>query len=66
MRQGEDIIIRADQDFVLQADKPVSVLQAMGSQGVTGIPHEYPGGDPSIIVVPPDRAVPARLHLPDA
>jgi hypothetical protein len=53
LQQGEDRIIRADQDFVLKADQSVSVLQAMGSQGVTGIPHEYPGGDPSLIVVPP-------------
>ena len=53
LRQGEDTILRADQDFMLEADQPVSVLQAMGSQGVTGIPHEYPGGDPSLIVVPP-------------
>ena len=53
LRQGEDTILRADQDFLLEADKTVSVLQAMGSQGVTGIPHEYPGGDPSLIVVPP-------------
>jgi hypothetical protein len=53
LQQGEDTIIRAEQDFVLKASQPVSVLQAMGSQGVTGIPHEYPGGDPSIIVVPP-------------
>jgi hypothetical protein len=53
LEQGEDTILRADQDFLLQADQPVSVLQVMGSQGVTGIPREYPGGDPSIIVVPP-------------
>jgi len=53
LRQGEDIMLRADQDFMLKADHPVSVLQAMASQGVTGIPREYPGGDPSIIVVPP-------------
>jgi hypothetical protein len=53
LRQGEDTILRADQDFVLSTDKPVSVLQAMGSQGTTGIPHDYPGGDPSLILVPP-------------
>jgi hypothetical protein len=53
LRQGEDTTLRADQDFMLTADKPVSVLQAMGSQNVTGIPREYPGGDPSLILVPP-------------
>jgi hypothetical protein len=44
--QGEDRIIRADKDFTLKSNQAVSVLQAMGSQGVTG-------GDPSLIVVPP-------------
>ena len=53
LRQGDDAIVRADQDFLLDADKSVAVLQAMASQGVTGIPREYPGGDPSIIAVPP-------------
>jgi hypothetical protein len=53
LRQGEDTTLRADQDFMLDADKPVSVLQAMGSQNVTGIPHGLPGGDPSLILVPP-------------
>ena len=33
--------------------RPVSVLQALPSQGVTGIPREYPGGDPDLVVVPP-------------
>jgi hypothetical protein len=51
--QGEEEILRADQDFLLDADGPVSVLQALPSQGVTGIPREYPGGDPDIVVVPP-------------
>jgi hypothetical protein len=51
--QGEDAILRADQDFELTADKAVSVLQALPSQGVTGIPREYPGGDPDLVVVPP-------------
>jgi hypothetical protein len=53
LREGDEIMLRADQDFLIEADQPVSVLQAMASQGVTGIPREYPGGDPSIIVVPP-------------
>lgn len=53
LQPGEDVILKAEQDFLLEADRPVSVLQVMGSQGVTGIPREYPGGDPSIIVVPP-------------
>jgi hypothetical protein len=51
--KGEDRILRADQDFLLDASSPVAVLQALPSQGVTGIPRQFPGGDPSIITVPP-------------
>jgi len=53
LEQGEDRIMRADQDFVLEANRRVAVLQALPSQGVTGIPRQFPGGDPSIITVPP-------------
>jgi len=51
--EGESIIYRADQDFILEADKPVAVLQALPSQEAVGIPPEYPGGDPAIVFVPP-------------
>jgi hypothetical protein len=50
-----DRTLRADRDVLIRADSPVQVLQALGSQGVTGIPRQYPGGDPSIIAVPPIR-----------
>lgn len=50
---GTDTILRADRDFVITADRPVAVLQALPSQGVTGIARYYPGGDPSILTVPP-------------
>lgn len=51
--EGEDIILRADQDFEMHSDRPIAVLQTMSSQDAVGIPYYYPGGDPSIIVVPP-------------
>ena len=47
------VTLRADEDFVILADQPIHVLEALASQGVTGIPKQYPGGDPDIIVVPP-------------
>jgi hypothetical protein len=50
---NEDVILRVDQDFILRADRPVVVLQAQSSQNAVGIPSEYPGGDPSIVFVPP-------------
>jgi len=51
--QGAGEILRADQDVLIEADRPVAIMQVLASQGVTGIPRDYPGGDPSIIAVPP-------------
>jgi hypothetical protein len=48
-----DVILRANRDFIIEADQPIHVLEALASQGVTGIPRQYPGGDPSIITIPP-------------
>ena len=46
-------MIRADQDFTMSTNHPVAVLQAQASQGALGIDSKYPGGDPSIEIVPP-------------
>ncbi len=55
LRQGESVLLRADQDFMISAldGRPISVLQILPSQQVLGIPSIYPGGDPAIIAVPP-------------
>ena len=50
---GEHQDIRALADFQIHSDAPVSVNQLQGSQSTTGIPFTLPGGDPSLIVVPP-------------
>jgi hypothetical protein len=50
-RQGA--ILEVDRDFAISSDKPLAVLQALPSQEVVGIPKDLPGGDPSIIAVPP-------------
>jgi len=47
--------IEATQDFMIIADKRIAVLQVLPSQQVVGIDKEFPGGDPSIIAVPPIR-----------
>jgi IgGFc binding protein len=46
-------MLRADRDFVIEADRPIGVLHALPSQAVSGIPKQYPGGDPSIVIDPP-------------
>ncbi|MBK8593744.1 MAG: IgGFc-binding protein [Sandaracinaceae bacterium] len=54
----ESRLLDATRDFELfsTTGRPVSVLQALPSQQAVGIPSSpvrYPGGDPSIIMVPP-------------
>lgn len=53
LRVGESIIFRGDQDFLIEASGPVQVLQVQSSQNTLGIDSMYPGGDPSIVAVPP-------------
>ncbi|MBN1653217.1 MAG: IgGFc-binding protein [Deltaproteobacteria bacterium] len=45
--------IEATRDFMIIADKRIAVLQTLPSQQVVGIDKAFPGGDPSIIAVPP-------------
>ena len=45
--------IRALADFQIRGDAPIAVRQLQGSQSTTGIPFSLPGGDPSLIIVPP-------------
>ncbi len=56
---GAAVIIEAERDFLLEASAPVAVVQVPASQHATGIPSTLPdgqrppGGDPSLIWVPP-------------
>jgi hypothetical protein len=47
------VILIADQDFEINADRAVAVLQVLPSQEAVGIDNRYPGGDPALIAVPP-------------
>lgn len=51
--QRADRILEVREDLRISANGPIAVLQALPSQGVTGIPRDYPGGDPAIVAVPP-------------
>jgi hypothetical protein len=53
LEQHQSVLIAADRDFEMNASQPVAVLQVLASQEATGIQNVYPGGDPSIIAVPP-------------
>jgi hypothetical protein len=53
--QNQDVIVPATQDFLMESSRAVAVLQILPSQMAVGIPSRYPGGDPSIIAVPPSE-----------
>jgi hypothetical protein len=53
LTQGRDVILTTSQDVKIDADQSISVMQTMASQDATGIDLVYPGGDPSLISVPP-------------
>lgn len=53
LAQGESAFLIATQDFEMNADQSIAVLQVLASQEAVGIPSYYPGGDPALIAVPP-------------
>jgi hypothetical protein len=53
LQQYESLIIEANQDFFMSSDRRLGVVQVMASQQATGIANIYPGGDPSLIAIPP-------------
>ena len=57
LSQYESMIFEATQDFLMDSldGKPIAVLQALPSQARIGVPTLYPGGDPSIIAIPPEE-----------
>lgn len=54
-RSGDNVVIHALRDFRLEADKPVLVADVQVSQEAAGITiaNGLPGGDPSLLLVPP-------------
>jgi hypothetical protein len=53
LEQGESAMLTLTRDTELVASKPVSVIQLLIGQSAAGIPLEYPGGDPALVVVAP-------------
>ena len=57
--RGASVIIESERDFLLEATAPIAFTQIPASQQATGIPSTLPngdrppGGDPSLIWVPP-------------
>ncbi len=59
LQRGEAALIEARRDFTIRGTSPIAVAQVPGSQKTTGIPSTLPGGDrppggdPSLILLPP-------------
>jgi hypothetical protein len=51
--EGKDRTIVAGRDFTLDADKPVLIADVQVSQEAAGVARGLPGGDPSMLFVPP-------------
>lgn len=49
--QWQDVSITTD--VLLDATQPIVVLETVAGQQATGIPNDYPGGDPDLFWVPP-------------
>jgi hypothetical protein len=51
--RGANLLVQSETHFVLESDQPVSLINVSPSQLAAGVPSGFPGGDPSLIVVPP-------------
>jgi IgGFc binding protein len=50
---GDFVDITSSQHFLLDSDAPVAVSSVSPSQEDANIPNALPGGDPSLVIVPP-------------
>ncbi|WP_437580520.1 IgGFc-binding protein [Sorangium sp. So ce887] len=51
--QGQFHEVMAWGDFLIESSEPVIVSQIMASQNATGVRQGLPGGDPSLVILPP-------------
>jgi hypothetical protein len=51
--RGEYADLASDVSFTISSDAPVMLMSVSPSQQAAGVPNDLPGGDPSLIVIPP-------------
>ena len=51
--RGDYVDLASSEPFVISSDSPVMLMSVSPSQQAAGIPNDLPGGDPSLIVIPP-------------
>jgi hypothetical protein len=50
---GEVWDLRLDHGAHIRSEEPLSVIQVVSGQALTGVPSDLPGGDPAMLVVAP-------------
>lgn len=51
--RGDYVDLASSVPFVIASDSPVMMMSVSPSQQATAIPSDLPGGDPSLLIVPP-------------
>ncbi len=51
--RGDFVDIASSSSFALKSDQPVMLMSVSASQQAAGVPSALPGGDPSMLVIPP-------------
>ncbi len=51
--RGDYVDLSSNESFVISSDSPVQLMSVSASQQATGVPSDLPGGDPSLIIIPP-------------
>jgi hypothetical protein len=51
--RGAVALLASTEPFTLESDEPVMVVSVSPSQHDAGVPSGYPGGDPSLLTLPP-------------
>jgi hypothetical protein len=51
--RGAVALLTSTESFTLESDEPVMVVSVSPSQYDAGVPSGYPGGDPSLLTLPP-------------
>ncbi|MBM4375178.1 MAG: IgGFc-binding protein [Deltaproteobacteria bacterium] len=54
-KTGDHVDVAVEHDFIAVADQPIHAAQLMTSQDAANVPRGLPGGDPSLLIVPPQE-----------
>ena len=51
--RGDSMYVQSFTDFYAEADGPITLMSLLASQAATHVTDGLPGGDPTIVIVPP-------------